>query len=417
VHLRKTTIPAQTEFRISLRDIRLVVNVMHLREQANLSEKGFDMTNSTLVPLKSCAGAAGLAAAGDAVPVDRLHHDGRYGVQQLLDENPRWRSTACCTCRDRPHGGACRAAVYLASSDGAGSNIAERRSVTSNIEHRTPNTRTGAPADFAPRAIRFGAAALGLRARDRCMIFSPGGELRGAGGHLQRRRASGELWELWQKRGWVKEGRHYLKLAATSSAGLPEQLHLEPATAAIAATRSTARRALHTGLWQSARSTLTRLRRNHWFSFSAGTQTVFSLATSGCGIRCLNCQNWRFRRRNRRKPRTRAARVALAPAIASEPFARTKSRLRLFPEDVVAVTESLGCPSISYTTPSRRRLRNTTQDTAKPRERSSKHRRSCGSIEDRAGATCISWTPRTVDLEGFRRDIYQKLTPASSSPF
>ena len=23
---------------------------------------------------------------------------------------------------------------------------------------------------------------------------------------------SGELWELWQKRGWVKEGRHYLKL-------------------------------------------------------------------------------------------------------------------------------------------------------------------------------------------------------------
>jgi pyruvate formate lyase activating enzyme len=41
------------------------------------------------------------------------------------------------------------------------------------------------------------------------------------------------------------------------------------------------------------------------FHFLPGSRT-FSLATSGCVFRCLNCQNWEILRRNR-ETRTRAA--------------------------------------------------------------------------------------------------------------
>jgi len=40
---------------------------------------------------------------------------------------------------------------------------------------------------------------------------------------------SGELWELWQKRGWVKEGRHYLKLGRNVQCKVcPNNCILEP---------------------------------------------------------------------------------------------------------------------------------------------------------------------------------------------
>jgi len=85
------------------------------------------------------------------------------------------------------------------------------------------------------------------------------------------------------------------------------------------------------------------------FHFLPGTLS-FSLATSGCVFRCLNCQNWEI---SQKKPEAtkdpRGEELRLKPPLPSSLSLEQMSRLSLFPEDVVAVTEALGCPSISYT--------------------------------------------------------------------
>jgi len=62
------------------------------------------------------------------------------------------------------------------------------------------------------------------------------------------------------------------------------------------------------------------------FHFIPGTP-VFSIATVGCNLHCLNCQNWEI---SQQDP---------VDAIA----------MRMPPEDVVARAKAAGCPSIAYT--------------------------------------------------------------------
>jgi pyruvate formate lyase activating enzyme len=88
------------------------------------------------------------------------------------------------------------------------------------------------------------------------------------------------------------------------------------------------------------------------------------------------------------------------------------SRLSLFPEDVVAVTEALGCPSISYTYSEPTAFYEYTQDTCK-----AAHARklknivvTCGSIEERPARDLYQFVDAAhVDLKGFDEDTYKKL--------
>ena len=71
------------------------------------------------------------------------------------------------------------------------------------------------------------------------------------------------------------------------------------------------------------------------FHFLPGTPT-FSLATSGCVFRCLNCQNWEISQKKPEETKDPArAGAAAAPAAAADRSASTNSaRLSLFPDDV-----------------------------------------------------------------------------------
>ncbi len=62
------------------------------------------------------------------------------------------------------------------------------------------------------------------------------------------------------------------------------------------------------------------------FHFLPGS-TAFSMATAGCNLRCLNCQNWEI---SQKKPE------------------EVESR-ELFPEDVIKTASAHGCKSIAYT--------------------------------------------------------------------
>ena len=88
------------------------------------------------------------------------------------------------------------------------------------------------------------------------------------------------------------------------------------------------------------------------------------------------------------------------------------ARLSMFPEDVVALTEALRCPSIAYTYSDPIAFYEYTYDTCKL-AREHKLRNilvTCGSIEERALRDLDQFVDAAhVDLKGFDEDIYWKL--------
>ena len=155
------------------------------------------------------------------------------------------------------------------------------------------------------------------------------------------------------------------------------------------------------------------------YRFPPGTQT-FSLATSGCVFRCLNCQNWEISQKKPEETKNpQGDEFRLAPPLAPSLTQDQMSRLSLFPEDVVAVTEALGCPSISYTYTEPTAFFEYTQDTCKAaRERKLKNIVvSCGSIEERPARDLYQYVDAAhVDLKGFDDDIYRKLNAGKLAP-
>jgi pyruvate formate lyase activating enzyme len=212
---------------------------------------------------------------------------------------------------------------------------------------------------------------------------------------------SGELWELWQKRGWVKEAAHYLKLGRNVQCKVcPNNCMLEPGDRSHCRNKVNRDGTLYTLVYGNPCTFhVDPVEKKPLFHFLPGSRRRFRSPRPAASSAASTARTGRFRRRNRRKPRTRAARNCACARRCREALTLEQmARLSLFPEDVVAVTEALGCPSISYTYSEPTAFYEYTQDTCKAaRERKLKNIVvSCGSIEDRPRATCInSWMPRT----------------------
>ena len=119
----------------------------------------------------------------------------------------------------------------------------------------------------------------------------------------------GRLWEAWNKRGWVREARHYLKLGRNVRCGLcPNRCLLAPGDRGRCRNRVNKDGTLYTLVYGNPCSFhADPVEKKPLFHFHPGERT-FSIATSGCGFRCLNCQNWDI---SQRKPEeTRAPRKA-----------------------------------------------------------------------------------------------------------
>ena len=160
-----------------------------------------------------------------------------------------------------------------------------------------------------------------------------------------------ELWALWQKRGWAKEGYHYLKLGHNVQCKIcPNNCILAPGDRSHCRNKINRDGTLYTLAYGNPCSFhVDPVEKKPLFHFLPGT-TSFSLATAGCVFRCLNCQNWEISQRKPEETKDATGpELRLRSPISSSLSLHDLARLSMFPEDVVAVAESLGCPSVSYT--------------------------------------------------------------------
>ncbi len=234
-----------------------------------------------------------------------------------------------------------------------------------------------------------------------------------------------QLWDLWRKRGWVKEAAHYLKLGRNVQCKVcPNNCLLTPGDRSHCRNKVNVDGTLYTMVYGNPCTFhVDPVEKKPLFHFLPGTRT-FSLATSGCVFRCLNCQNWEISQKKPEETKDpHGDELRLRPPLPQgallERMLGQMPRLSLFPGDAAAVAESLGCPSIAYTYSEPTAFYEYTLDTCKAaRERKLRNIVvSCGSIEERPARELYSSVDAAhVDLKGFNDEIYRKLNSGKLQP-
>lgn len=232
---------------------------------------------------------------------------------------------------------------------------------------------------------------------------------------------TGAVWDAWQKRGWVKEGRHYLKLGRNVQCKIcPNNCLLEPGDRSHCRNRVNHDGTLYTLAYgDPCTFHVDPVEKKPLYHFLPGSKT-FSLATSGCVFRCLNCQNWEISQRKPEETKDPEGEpFRLRPPLPASLTATQMARLSLFPDDVVAVTAALGCPSISYTYSEPTAYFEYAQDTCRAAH---EHKLkniivSCGSIEERPARDLYQHVDAAhLDLKGFDEETYRKLNSGRLAP-
>ena len=230
-----------------------------------------------------------------------------------------------------------------------------------------------------------------------------------------------EVWALWQQRGWTKEAAHYLKLDRNVQCKIcPNNCILAPGDRSHCRNRINRAGTLYTLAYGNPCSFhVDPVEKKPLFHFLPGTAS-FSLATAGCVFRCLNCQNWEISQKMPEETKNaRGPELRLRPPLPAQLSMDEMARLSLLPEDVVAVSEALRCPSISYTYSEPVAFYEYTYDTCRlAREHKLRNIMvTCGSINERPLRDLAQYLDAAhVDLKGFDEDIYWKLNTGRLQP-
>jgi pyruvate formate lyase activating enzyme len=232
---------------------------------------------------------------------------------------------------------------------------------------------------------------------------------------------SDEVFALWQRRGWVREASHYLKLERNVQCKVcPNNCLLAPGD------RSHCRNKINRGgtLYTLAYGNpctfhVDPVEKKPLFHFLPGSAT-FSLATSGCVFRCLNCQNWEISQRKPEETKNpRGPALRFRPPLPASLTTDELNRLSLFPDDVAAVAAALCCPSVAYTYSEPTAYYEYACDASRAvRARGLKNIIvTCGSIEERPLRDLAAFVDAAhVDLKGFDDATYQKLNSGKLAP-
>jgi len=230
-----------------------------------------------------------------------------------------------------------------------------------------------------------------------------------------------EVWELWRRRGWVKEAAHYVKLGPNVQCKVcPNNCLLGPGDRSHCRNKVNHDGTLYTLAYANPCTFhVDPVEKKPLFHFLPGTHT-FSLATSGCVFRCLNCQNWEISQKKPEETKNpRGEELRLRPPLPPGLTSDQMERLSLFPEDAVAVAQGLGCPTIAYTYSEPTAFYEYAYDTCQAaRERKLRNIVvSCGSIEDRAARDLYQFADAAhLDLKGFNDEVYHKLNSGKLQP-
>jgi pyruvate formate lyase activating enzyme len=230
-----------------------------------------------------------------------------------------------------------------------------------------------------------------------------------------------KVWEAWRQRGWVKEASHYLKLGRNVQCKVcPNNCLLTPGDRSHCRNKVNRDGTLYTMAYANPCTFhVDPIEKKPLFHFLPGSKS-FSLATSGCVFRCLNCQNWEISQKKPEETKDPTGpelrfRLPLPDIVSLEQM----SRLTLLPDDLPGVATALGCPSISYTYSEPTAYYEYTYDCCQA-ARLRKVRNvlvTCGSIEERSFRDLVQHVDAAhVDLKGFNDDSYRKLNSGKLDP-
>ena len=160
-----------------------------------------------------------------------------------------------------------------------------------------------------------------------------------------------EVWNKWQARGWVREALYTVRKGTHVQCRLcPNECKLEPGDRSRCRNKVNKGGKLYTMAFGNPCSFhVDPIEKKPLFHFLPG-QRAFSIATSGCNFRCLNCQNWEI---SQKKPEQLKSADGPELRATREVVARIErddiGRLSMFPDDVVDLAEATGCAAIAYT--------------------------------------------------------------------
>jgi len=141
-------------------------------------------------------------------------------------------------------------------------------------------------------------------------------------GHIFKNDAPSKPWR------WSIEGFHYASDGTNVQCQVcPNRCYLSPGDRSICRSKVNIKGKLYSLTYGNPCSVhIDPIEKKPLNHFYPGTD-IFSIATTGCNFRCLNCQNWEI---SQRKP-------------------EEVRHGELFPKDVVRTTKERGAPSIAYT--------------------------------------------------------------------
>jgi|GEM_PF-50759 len=238
---------------------------------------------------------------------------------------------------------------------------------------------------------------------------------------FKRDAPSGRLWRQWKDRGWAREARHYLKLGRNMQCRLcPNECLLEPEDRGRCRNRVNKDGAMYTMTYGNPCAFhVDPIEKKPLFHFLPATG-VFSIATSGCSMRCLNCQNWDISQRSPEESKDPSgAPIRLNPARLTKLTRDDVNRSSMFPDDVVAIAEDFRCKSIAYTYSEPIAWFEYMIDTAK-KARSKNIKNvwvTCGHINERPLVElCEYLDAANVDLKSFDDQTYKTLNSGTLQP-
>lgn len=232
---------------------------------------------------------------------------------------------------------------------------------------------------------------------------------------------SGSVWEAWERRGWVREARHYRRSGRTVQCfTCPNGCVLEPGDRGHCRNRVNRGGVLYTLAYADPCALhIDPVEKKPLFHFLPGTQ-AFSMAASGCVFRCLNCQNWEISQKKPEETKDpRGPEVRGTPSRLAALGPGDLARLTLTPEDAARAAKAFGCPSVAYTYSEPTAWFEYMADTC-VQARALGLRNiwvSCGSITREALLDLVPHLDAAhVDLKSFNPDVYRRLNSGALQP-
>lgn len=201
--------------------------------------------------------------------------------------------------------------------------------------------------------------------------------------------------KLWK---WSKEALYYKKIDSTVQCQLcPFECTLEKDDRGICRTRVNKNGKLYSLAYGNPCSAhVDPIEKKPLFHFLPETQ-IFSIATAGCNLRCLNCQNWQI----------------------SQFQPEETNNIDLMPEKVIAATKQNNCQSIAYTYSEPIIFYEYMYDTSKLAKKQGLKNVmvTAGYINEKPFRDlCKVIDAANIDLKGFKESIYTKLNGAELKP-